>query len=188
MRINFTRRTLVAQLALLTLIAAYLVQLPTQATTTSTTAAQSSNLGDDGLITFWDLNSIGLALDESLIATLYNATEPGQSARQLTVGEPVVFTMTISNPSGDVILERNLEIPANQFRSTCVTYDEQPIAGEPGTGRKPVGLRNQIRTPPLWGRGQRAVATLELVGADGRTRVAWADPLGKYLTLRPARP
>jgi hypothetical protein len=175
MRINFTPRTLLTRLAVFALIAAYLVQVPTRHNTTRAVAAQSFNTGDDGLISFRDLNSIGLVPGDSLVATLFNAAVPGQSAGQPTLGEPITWTYTVSTVSGNVILERSVDVLANQFRSIVVTYDELTIDGESDTGRKQVGLRNQLRTPPLWGLRQRAVATLELVDSAGRTRVAITD-------------
>jgi hypothetical protein len=159
----------------LALIVASLFQLTTQAKTTNAAAAQSSNTGDDGLISFWDLNSIGLAPGDSLVATLFNAAVPGQPAGQPTLGEPITWTYRVSNTSGSVILERSVDVPANQFQSIVVTYDELTIDGERDTGRKQVGVCNQLRTPPLWGLQQRAVATLELVDSAGRTRVAITD-------------
>ncbi|HEV8369082.1 MAG TPA: hypothetical protein VGQ39_14100, partial [Pyrinomonadaceae bacterium] len=172
MRIKSTCRTLFTRLAVLALIVASLFQLTTQAKTTNAAAAQSSNTGDDGLISFWDLNSIGLAPGDSLVATLFNAAVPGQPAGQPTLGEPITWTYRVSNTSGSVILERSVDVPANQFQSIVVTYDELTIDGERDTGRKQVGVCNQLRTPPLWGLQQRAVATLELVDSAGRTRVA----------------
>jgi hypothetical protein len=145
------------------------LQLPMQAAAMNAVTGQSSNTADNGLVTFRNLNSIGLVPGESLVATLFSEFEPGQAGKP-TIGRPVIFTYTISNASGDTILQRDLEISANELRSIRVAYDELAMAGEAGTGRKQVGI--QLRPQPLSGIGYRAVATLELVDSTGGTRVA----------------
>lgn len=162
MIVNFAHRTLFVKVALLTLLGTGLLQLSARV------PAQSPDAGRDGQDTFLDLQSIGLVPGDSLVLTFAGKIDPDPSGTRL--GQPITYTYTVNNTSGVVLLERNVEVPVDQFRSIQIGYDELPVVAEPRTGRKQVTVNSRFRTIPLWGVRLHAGATLELVDSTGETR------------------